>query len=148
VGLDELLALHEHAARAAARVVDATPVRREHLDEHADDVRRCVELSALLALGARELREEVLVDPPEHVLRAVGRRAEADVADEVDQLPEPPLVEPDPREVLRQDALQRRVVACQSFCSKPSVAPFDAGRLRGLPIVPFRHVGQEDRQGA
>jgi hypothetical protein len=30
VGLDELLALHEHAARAAARVVDAALVRREH----------------------------------------------------------------------------------------------------------------------
>ena len=31
--------LHEHAARAAARVVDAALVRREHLDQQAHDAR-------------------------------------------------------------------------------------------------------------
>ena len=46
VGLDELLALHEHAARAAAGVVDAALVGREHLDQHAHHVRRRVELAA------------------------------------------------------------------------------------------------------
>ena len=39
VGFDELLALHEHAARAAAGVVDAALVRLEHLDQHAHDAR-------------------------------------------------------------------------------------------------------------
>ena len=34
VCFDELLALHEHAARAAARVVDAALVGGEHLDEY------------------------------------------------------------------------------------------------------------------
>ncbi len=68
--LDELLALHEHPARAAAGVEDAALVWREHLDEYADDALRRVELPALLALGTRELREEVLVDPPEDILGA------------------------------------------------------------------------------
>ena len=40
VGLDEFLGLHEHAAGAAAGVVDAAFVGREHLDEHAHDARR------------------------------------------------------------------------------------------------------------
>jgi hypothetical protein len=39
VGLDELLALHEHAARAAARVEHAALVGREHLDQHAHHAR-------------------------------------------------------------------------------------------------------------
>ena len=81
VRLDELLALDEHAARAAARVVDAALVRREHLDEHADDAARRVELAALLALGARELGEEVLVDAAEDVLGPVGRRRRGRCAD-------------------------------------------------------------------
>ena len=106
VGLDELLALHEHAARAAAGVVDAALVRREHLDEDPDDVRRRVELAALLALGARELGEEVLVDAAERVLRAVGGGAERDVAHEVDELAEARLVEAGPGVVLGQHALE------------------------------------------
>ena len=79
--LDELLAADEHAARAAAGVVDAALVRRQHLDEHADDAAGRVELAALLALGAGELGEEVLVDAAEDVLGAIRRAAEADVAD-------------------------------------------------------------------
>ena len=63
VRLDELLALHEHAARAAAGVVDAALVGRQHLDQHPDHAAGRVELAALLALGAGELGEEVLVDP-------------------------------------------------------------------------------------
>ena len=77
VGLDELLGLHEHAAGAAAGVVDAALVGREHLDQHADDARGRVELAAVLALGAGELGEEVLVDAAEHVLGAVGRARRA-----------------------------------------------------------------------
>ena len=39
VRLDEFLALHEHAARAAAGIVDAAFVGREHLHQNADDMR-------------------------------------------------------------------------------------------------------------
>ena len=86
VGLDELLAAHEHPARAAAGVVHTALIRREHLHQHAHDPRRRVELPALLALGAGELREEILVDAAQDVLGAVGGAAKADVADQVDQL--------------------------------------------------------------
>ena len=73
--LDEPLALHEHAAGAAARVVDAALIGCQHLDEHAHDMGRGIELPALLALGARELRQEVFVDAAEDVAGAVCRAA-------------------------------------------------------------------------
>src|SRR5690606_34283718 len=110
VGLDELLALHEHAAGAAAGVVHAALVRGEHLDQHAHDVLRRVELAALLALVARELPEEKLVDAAQHVPGAVGRLAQGGVAQEVDELAEALLVERGARVVLRENALEARVV--------------------------------------
>jgi hypothetical protein len=61
------------------------------------------------ALG--ELRQEVLVDAAEDVAGAVGGAAEADIADEVDQLPEPLLVETGTGVVLRQHGFQREIVA-------------------------------------
>ena len=132
VGLDELLALDEHAAGAAARVVDAALVGGEHLDEHADDVARRVELAALLALGAGELGEEVLVDAAEGVLGAVGRGAERDVATEVDELAEARLVEPGAGVVLGQHALERRVVALDG--GHRVVDERADGRLRGAGL--------------
>jgi hypothetical protein len=93
VGFDELLALHEHAARAAARVVDAALVGREHFDQQADHVLRRVELAAALALGTREAGEEILVDAAQGVLRFAGFIAEGDVAHKVDDLTEALLVE-------------------------------------------------------
>ena len=149
VGLDELLALHEHAARAAARVVDAALVGREHLDQHAHDAARRVELAAALALGAGELREEVLVDAAEHVLGAVGRVAQADVADQVDELAEPLLVEAGPGVVLGQHALERRVVALDR--DHRVVDQRADGRLRGvgLQVRPARLLRHpEDVRGA
>jgi hypothetical protein len=111
VGLDELLAANEHAARAAAGVVDAAFVGREHLDQYAHHARRRVELSAALALGAGEAREEILIHAAEHVLGAVGCAAQCNVAHQVDDLPEPLLVEACAAEVFRQHALERWVVA-------------------------------------
>ena len=110
VGEDELLALHEHAARAAAGVVDAALVRLDHLDQQLDDGLRRVELAAALAFGAGELAEEVFVDAAEHVLAAALGVAEADRADQVDQFAEPLLVERRPGVVLGEHALERRVV--------------------------------------
>ncbi len=71
VGLDEFLALDEHAAGAATRVEDAALVGGEHLDQDPDDAAGRVELAALLALGTGELREEILVDAAQDVLGAV-----------------------------------------------------------------------------
>ena len=72
VGLDESLGLHEHAARAAAGVVDAALVRFEHLDQQSDDGARRVELAAELAFGLGELAEEVFVDAAERVAGLVA----------------------------------------------------------------------------
>ena len=65
--------LHEHAAGAAAGVVNAALVGGEHLDQQPDDADGGVELAAVLAFGAGELGEEILVDAAEQVLGAVGR---------------------------------------------------------------------------
>jgi hypothetical protein len=67
VGFDELLGLDKHAAGAAARVVEPPLVWAEHFHKEFHDAARCVELSALLSFGARELSEEVLVDSTEDV---------------------------------------------------------------------------------
>src|SRR5208282_537716 len=99
---DEFFAGDKHAAGAAARVVDAALVRRQNLDQDADDTRGRVELTAALALGAGEAREEILVDAAERVLGAIGRSAERDIAHEVDDLTKPHLVETWAGEVLRQ----------------------------------------------
>ena len=97
--------LHEHSAGAAAGVVDAALVRREHFDQDPDDLRWRIELSALLALGAGELSQKVLVDPTQNVFGTVCRTAQADVANEVDELAEPLLIEAGTRVVLGQHAL-------------------------------------------
>ncbi|MBM3471322.1 MAG: DUF429 domain-containing protein [Armatimonadetes bacterium] len=67
-------------------VVDAAPEGLEHLDQQAHDAAGCVELAALLALGAGELAQEVLVNAAEHVLGPGVGVAHADVGDQVDQL--------------------------------------------------------------
>jgi hypothetical protein len=67
VGFDELFRLHEHAAGAAGGVVDAALVGGEHLDEETHDAGRGVELAAVLALGAGEAGEEILVNATEEV---------------------------------------------------------------------------------
>src|SRR5690606_1817480 len=111
VGFDELLRLHEHAARAAAGVEDAALVGLDHLDQHAADRRGRVELAAELALGARELGEEVLVDAAEDVLALVVALDERDVAQEIEQLAEAALVEGRPAVLpARERAAQGRVL--------------------------------------
>ena len=111
VRADELDRLHEHAGGAAAGIVDPAPVRLQHLDQELDDTARRVELAALLALGAGELRQEVLVDAADHVLRAGVLVAHLEVADHVDELAEPLLVEGGTGVVLGQHVLEHRVVA-------------------------------------
>ena len=111
VGVDEGDRLHEHAGRAATGVVDPAAIGLEHLDQQLDDAAGRVELATLLALGARELRQEVLVDAAEHVLGAGILVAHHDVADHVDELAETLLVQRRPGVVLGQHVLEHRVVA-------------------------------------
>ena len=136
VGANELDRLHEHARGAAARIVDPPPVGFQHLDEQLDDAARGVELAALLPLGTRELREEVLVDAAEHVAGAGFGVPDADVSDHVDQLAETLLVQGGPRVVLGKDLLQSRVVALDR--GHGPVHGLSDGRLSrpGLQVCP------------
>src|SRR5690606_35972203 len=111
VRLDELFALHEHATRTTARVEHAAFERCEHFDEQPHDTGRRVELATVLAFGRRELGEEVFVNAPKDVACAVALVAEADRADQVDELSETRLVERGASVVFGQDTLERRVVA-------------------------------------
>ncbi len=109
MALDELLGLHEHATRPAAGVVDLALVRCEHFDQHLDHRGRGVELPALLALGAGELAEEILVHLAQDVF-GLGARAEADGGDQVHQLAHLARLQLGAAVALVQDALEARVV--------------------------------------
>src|SRR5690606_35970159 len=109
--LHEALALHEHAARATAGVVDAALERLEHLDQQLDHAARRVELAAALALGAGEAAEEVLVDAAEDVLGAALGVAHGDGADEVDELAQLRLVDVRASVVLAEHAFEARILA-------------------------------------
>ena len=111
VGPDEFHRLHEHAGRSATGVVDAAPIGLQHLDQQLDHAARGVELPALLALGAGELGQEVFVDAAEHVLGTGLLVAHLDVADEVDELTEPLLVEGGAGVVFGQHVLEYGIVA-------------------------------------
>ena len=78
MGLNELLALHEHAARAAAGVVDLAMVGAENGHQRFDDAARGVELTTALALGAGEHAQKVFVDLAQHVtgLGRAGTKAD------------------------------------------------------------------------
>jgi hypothetical protein len=118
-------------------------------DQELDHAARRVELAALLALGARELRQEVLVHAAKDVLGARLLVADPDVADEVDELPEPRLVQRRPRVVLRQHALQRGVVPLDAFhriVHEPSDGGLPRLRLEVRPARLRRHP--EDVLGA
>jgi hypothetical protein len=71
VSFDEAFALHEEATGAVARVIDAAFVGGDHLDQDFVHALRGVKLAASFAFGAGELAEEVFVDAPEDIFRAV-----------------------------------------------------------------------------
>ena len=108
--LDELLRLHEHARGATAWVVDASFIRLQHPDQQPYDRARRVKFATLLALGARELGEEIFVDVAEDILGATRRIADGYIADLIYEPSEHFLVQRGPGVVLGQHAVQRGVV--------------------------------------
>jgi len=109
VGLDELLALHEHTARPAAGVEDPAFIGFEHLHEELDDAPGRVELATLLPFGKGELPEEILIDLSEDVLALCLVSPQSYGADEVDKTTEACPVEVLPGIDLGKDPLQGRV---------------------------------------
>ena len=134
VGLDELLATGRTCRRSRSRGRRRGPCTGASISTSTrDDAAGRVELAALLAFGAGELGEEVLVDPAEDVLGAVLLVAEADVADQVDQLAEALLVERGSGVVLGQHALERGVVALDG--DHGVVDDLADGRLLGVRLA-------------
>ena len=72
-----------------------------------DDAARGVELTAFLSFGAGELRQKILIDAAQNVLRAALGIAYKNVADKVDKLAQAQFVKSRPRVVLRQHPLER-----------------------------------------
>lgn len=71
---DELLTLHEEAARAHGRVEHAALDGLQHFHNKRDDALGRVVLAALLAFGQRELAKEVFVDVAKDVFAFQSRR--------------------------------------------------------------------------
>ena len=132
MGQRELLRLHEHAARAAARVIDAALVRLDHLDQHPNHRLRGEELAAALALGAREAGQEILIDPPQQVLGLVRLLAQRNARDQVDQFAEHHLVERRSGILLGQHTLERSVRRLDR--QHRVVDQFADGRLLGVGL--------------
>ncbi len=73
MGFDELGTLNEHAARSTRRVVDASVVRLDDLDDQLDQRGRREELTTPLSFGAGEVAEEVFVNLAERVAFGIHR---------------------------------------------------------------------------
>ena len=140
----ELFALHEHAATAAAGVVDAALVGFEHLHQHLHHRMRGVELAAALALAACELAEEVFVDAAEQVVGLSALFVHGDAGDQVDQLAQHQLVQRRAGVVLGQHALQGFVVLFDGAHGVVDQGA-DLGALGiGLQVRPARVLGHPE----
>ena len=93
VVLDKLDALHEHAARTAAGVIDALAFARlENFDDGFHDACGGVEFAALDAFVACELRDAIFVGTAEQILACLGV-AHVHVAEHIYHVAEHALIE-------------------------------------------------------
>ena len=76
VAFHELVRLHEHTARAAARVVDDSLVRLDELGDEPNDAGGRVELAVLLRTADGERLQEVLIHAPDKVFLVVAPLAD------------------------------------------------------------------------
>ncbi len=148
VGLDKSFRLDEHTPRAAAGVIDPATIRGQHLHQHANDTAGRVELATLLALSAGKLGEEILVDPADDILGAVGFIPQADGADQVDQLTKALFIQVWAGVVLGQHTFERGVIALDG--EHGVIEDLADGRLlgHGLEIRPARLFGHPEDVGS
>ena len=149
VGADELHRLHEHPRGAAAGVVDPALIWLQHFHQQLDDAARRVEFAPLLALGAGELRQKILVDAAQHILGAGLLIAHLDVADEIDNLAQAGFVQRRASVVFGQHALQNGIVpfdAGHGIVHQPADGGLFGSRLQLRPARFARHP--EDVLGA
>src|SRR5213593_2781335 len=91
------------------------------------------ELSALLAFGACELGEEVFVDTAENILGAIGGAAQSDIADEIDELAKPLLVQTWRCVILRQDTFSDGLSCSIAAMALSTICP-----ISGCGALAFR----------
>src|SRR6266516_8060428 len=108
--LNKLLRLHKHATRATAGVVDAATIRLDHLHQQFDHGLWRVKLASTLALRVGKLAEKVFVDAAKNIFGAALFVAQADRAYEVDKFTQALLIKRWASVVLRQHALQWRIL--------------------------------------
>ena len=108
VAFDKFDRLDEHAAGAAARIINLAFVGLDHFGDEIDDALGGVELAPELALGGGEFAEEVFIDPADGVLFLVLDGV--DVVDGIDEGGELAAIEPEAGEVVvGQGALERGI---------------------------------------
>src|SRR5665647_408543 len=110
----EFFRLNEHARRSTTWVVNPSLIRLQDLDKQPDNATRGIELAALFALGARELRKEIFIDPANNILGSTVCVAYSNVGDKVDSLSQSLLVKCWSRVVLWEDSFEGRIVALDS----------------------------------
>ncbi len=69
----EMGALDEHAAGAAGRIQHHAPFRLQHVGDERNQGNRCEEFAVVVGLQVRELGQEILVNPAEHVSAGVPK---------------------------------------------------------------------------
>ena len=109
VVLDELDALHEHTARTASGVVDASTVRLQNLHNGTHDTRRGVKFARILAFHRSKFHQAIFVGTPQEVFFITGTQ-HLDVGKEVHHIAQTALVEFLSGIILGQNSLQPRIV--------------------------------------
>ena len=134
--------LHEHAAGAATRVINATLVGLDHFHQQLHYRLSGIKLAALFALRGREQAEKIFVDAAENILGTALFVAETDGADEVDQLAQAKLVQRFARVILGQHAFERRIFHFDrqhGFVQQLADTRLFSAGLRGLRFHDLRH---------
>ena len=148
VCLNELLALHKHATRAAAGVIHLPVVRCQHGHQHLDNRRRGVELPAALAFGAGKHAQKILVHLPQHITRYRGIFAKANGGHQIHQLAQLAIGQLGAGVALVQNALEARVLDLdQGQGVVNQLADFGAAGA-GAQGFPARCFGHPEHVGA
>lgn len=149
--LDELLALHEEAARTHGRVVHAALERLEHFHDQRDDALGRVVLATFLAFSQGELAEEVFVDVTEDVLGFQVQRlalvfagSEVGIREVADQPGQLAGIELHAGEILVEHVLQPDILPFDSF---HGVVDQPADRTHVLRLVLAGLVPRQRRLG-
>ena len=101
--------LHKEAASAAARIINATPGRLNHLDQRIDNRFGSVEFTPALAFGRREFADEVFVDVTDQVEILITAR-QPEIGEQVHQAQQHAAIHAFPAVDLGQRPLQAFVI--------------------------------------